>query len=170
MADKTKPPISQMPRPAFRHNQPYSVGCLIVLGTTGAFFVIPVMFSMGAENIVAAFNSIDWTSFSAFRRSLWQWLRYGTSVIQAGFWVFGLCYCVLVWQWLAELCGWRRFLSGKYLWAVSSLYFFVVEALVIYLAINFGSMSTLQKVAISIPVVFLMLTLSLCWTKTKDES
>lgn len=144
-----------------------NVGCLVVLGVTSSVLVLPVTLIVGFENITRAVSSIDWTSFSTFRRSLWNWARYGGSSAQSFIWVFGFCYGVLVWQWLAQMYGWPRFLSGKRLWAASSIYFLVLEGAFTHFALQQRRVGPEDWALILIPVVFLMLTLPLWWVRIK---
>ena len=83
-----------------------------------------------------------------------------------------LGYVLMLWQWIAVLAGWRTLLAARPLWAVSSIYFTVAPALIIYENYTFltdgeDAPDKWARVAVVLflPVLFLMLTIPL-WLKT----
>ena len=149
-----------------RRDRQFGVGCLVALGIFGLLPLLPLMFVVARSSIQGALDSIVWTNLLTICRSLWEWLRHGSGDIYTAFaWVFGLGYCVLVWQWIAYRIGWRTFLPDKRLWAASSIYFFVVLGSLGYLGFDAaGEARDRTEVAVTlsiIPIVFLTLTLPL---------
>ena len=159
-----------------RLDEQSGVGCAVTLGIMGMIPVVPLLFSIGHASIRSLRSSLDYTGFRPFFKSLWWWLRYGPGTVHDGFaWIFGLGFCALVWQWLGYRHKWPCVLSGKRLWAVSSIYFLVMLGMAVHLACRApkgdDARTVMAFVFAAIPIPFLCLTVPL-WHLTsqrKDE-
>jgi hypothetical protein len=157
-------------------NEVDGAGCLVGLGWLGLIVALPLVVWFAWMNASSLFFELDWSGPAAFFRSLrvWWMVRPDHSRVLNYIWVFSLGYCILCWQWMAFLFKRRTWVSSRWLWAVSSVYF----ALVI-LAIGWGFFSASDSPAVAlvatlwigaIPGFFLLTTLRLWhWSRQPTE-
>jgi len=152
-------------------------GCVVSLGVLGLLPALTVgIFCGGLVWIrgVSVAQSIRWTSVGAFFASGLAILTPSHDENSAAtvYLFIVLSYAVMFWQWIAAFTGWWTFLAPRRLWAVSSGYFIMAPALILYE--NYAFLSdpesarekwTLVGMVLFLPVMFLMLTIPL-WLRT----